>query len=112
MVETYCKNDSYKNVNSSSYKNKNLLNNNKKFVIYYNGNPYFVADNIEQAINYIDTTIKELYDDMNHNNFKLYENLQIIYSDNGAEIIENNPFYIFNYDNSLISLKYIEVNSI
>ena len=49
---------------------------------------------------------------MNHNNFKLYENLQIIYSDNGAEIIENNPFYIFNYDNSLISLKYIEVNSI
>ena len=110
MEETY-KNNLYKNVNSSSYINKNLLKK-TKFIIYYNNSPYFVTNTIEQANDYIEKTIKEFYNEMIHTNFELYENLQIIYSDYGAEIIENNPFYIFNYDNSLISLKFLEVNSI
>tara|TARA_Y100000389_G_C17349732_1_gene457784 strand:+ start:541 stop:879 length:339 start_codon:yes stop_codon:yes gene_type:complete len=112
MEETYIKNHLYKNVNSSSYIDNHVFNKKTKFIIYYNNSPYFVVDTIEQANDYINKTIQDLYSDMCHTNFQLYDNLQIIHCDNGAEIIENNPFYIFNYDNSIISLKFLEVNSI
>ena len=96
--------------NMSDYENSEF-----KYLIMYNNNPHLIISNEKDLDEYMEDHINHIFNNIYLNDYvnnTYYNKPKIVKTEIGYDIIENNPFSITNYDNTVASLTYKKVNSI